>query len=249
MPEFDQLVTELRAAVRRYRPNWTDSGAGDPGIALLDLFAFLAEELVYRADQFPDRSRPHLAHLMSRLTRLEALMGPSTPQACPGPKRVRYFSGRLLSADDFTAEQDYFRGKQKTLNRLLLGHGVVSGLETAVEGGTVTVSPGLALDPRGNEITVGCAIVLKLPGGGKPVLLSLEYLERETDPVPGGDGMQASRIEEGFGLTFGSVPPPGAVPLAKLTRRSGRWQLSRDFRVPRITCAVPAARHRAHHAP
>ena len=44
------------------------------------------------------------------------------PEACPGPKRVRYFSGQLLSADDFNAEQDYFRGKQKTLNRLLLGY-------------------------------------------------------------------------------------------------------------------------------
>jgi len=162
------------------------------------------------------------------------------PEACPGPKRVRYFSGQLLSADDFNAEQDYFRGKQKTLNRLLLGYGVVSGLETTIGRGTVTVSPGLALDPRGNEITVDCSVAVKLPGGTKPVFLSLEYLERETDPVAAGDGMQASRIEEGFRLTFGSVPPPGAVPLAKLTRRSGRWQFSRGFRVPRIRCAAPA---------
>jgi len=171
------------------------------------------------------------------------------PEACPGPKRVRYFSGQLLSADDFNAEQDYFRGKQKTLNRLLLGYGVVSGLETTVGRRAVTVSPGLALDPRGNEITVECSTALKLPGGTKPVFLSLEYLERETDPVPVGDGMQASRIEEGFQLTLGSVPPPGAVPLAKLTRRSGRWQLSRGFRVPRIRCAAPGARLRAHRAP
>jgi hypothetical protein len=154
----------------------------------------------------PERSRPYLAELMARLTRLEALMGPQAPEACPGPKRVRYFSGQLLSADDFNAEQEYFR--------LLLGYGVVSGLETTVGGGTVTVSPGLALDRRGNETTVDCSMSLKLPGGGKPVFLSLEYLERETDPVPAGDGMQASRIEEGFQVTFGSVPPPGAVPLA-----------------------------------
>jgi hypothetical protein len=169
------------------------------------------------------------------------------PEACPGPKRVRYFSGQLLSADDFNAEQEYFRGKQKTLNRLLLGYGVVSGLEATIGGGTVTVSPGLALDPRGNEITVDCSVAVKLPGGGKPIFLSLEYLERETDPVPSGDGMQASRIEEGFHLSFGSVPPPGAVPLAKLTCRSGRWRLSRGFRVPRIRCAAKAARLGAHH--
>ena len=246
MPELDQLVAEVRAVVHRYSPDWTDSGAGDPGITLIELFAFLAEELVRRADQIPERSRPYLAELMARLTRLEALMGPRAPETCPGPKRVRYFSGQLLSADDFNAEQEYFRGKQKTLNRLLLGYGVVSSLETTAGGGTVTVSPGLALDRRGNEITVDCSVALKLPGGRKPVFLSLEYLERETDPVPAGDGTQASRIEEGFQLTFGSVPPPGAVPLAKLTRRSGRWQLSQGFRVPRIRCAAPAARRRAH---
>ena len=165
----------------------------------------------------------------------------------PGPKRVRYFSGQLLSADDFNAEQEYFRGKRKTLIRLLLGSGVVSGLETTIGGGNVKVSPGLALDPRGNEITMDCSTALKLPAGTKPVFLSIEYLERETDPVPAGDGTQASRIEEGIRLTFGSVPPPGAVPLAKLTRRSGRWQLSRGFRAPRIRCAAKAARFRAHH--
>ena len=159
-----------------------------------------------------------------------------------GPKRVRYFNGQLLSADDFNAEQEYFRGKQKTLNRLLFGYGVVSGLETTLGPGTVkvNVSPGLALDPRGNQITVGCSVALKLPGGTKPVFLALEYLERDTDTVPALDGLQASRIEEGFRLAFASVTPPGAIPLAKLARRSGRWQLSRSFRVPRVRCAAPA---------
>jgi len=164
----------------------------------------------------------------------------------PGPKRVRYFSGQLLSADDFNAEQEYFRGKQRTLNRLVLGYGVVSGLETTVGGGSVTVTPGLALDPRGNEISVDCSVAVKLPRGTKPVFLLLEYLERETDPVPTQDGLQASRIEEGFRLIFGSEPPLGAVPLAKLTRRSGRWQPSRGFRVPRIRCTATVASLRAH---
>jgi hypothetical protein len=31
----------------------------------------------------------------------------------PGPKRVRYFSGQLLSADDFNAEQEYFMDQQR----------------------------------------------------------------------------------------------------------------------------------------
>jgi hypothetical protein len=242
MPGLDQLVDELRRVVHRYSPDWTDSRSSDPGITLLELLAFLTGDLLFRADQAPERWRPYLAELMSRLTRLEALIGTQVPRARPGPKRVRYFSGQLLSADDFTAEQNYFLGKQKTVNRLLLGYGVASGLDTTVGGGTVTVSPGLALDRRGNEIIVNRSIALKIPGGRKPVFLLLEYLEKETDPVPAGHGMQASRIEEGFRLAFASVPSPGAVPLAKLTRRSGRWSLSQGFRVPRSRCGIPAGR-------
>src|SRR6266480_3520408 len=65
----------------------------------------------------------------------------------------------------------------------LLGYGVASGLRTTVAGGAVTVSPGLALDPRGNEIIVDRSTTLKIPGVRKPVFLLLEYVEKETDPV------------------------------------------------------------------
>lgn len=244
MPGFDSLVDELRGVVRRYNPDWTDSDSTDPGITLLEVFAFLTESLLFRAGQAPERWRPYLVALMSRLTRLDDLIERHAPRACPGPTRVRYFSGQFLSAGDFTAEQDYFRGKQKIRNRLLLGYGVASGLDTTVAGDTVTVSPGLALDPRGNEIIVDCSTTLKIRGGRKPVFLLLEYVEKETDPVPAGDGMQASRIEEGFRLAFAPVPSADAVPLAKLTRRSGRWRLGHGFRVPRVRCGAPAVRRR-----
>jgi len=240
MPRLDQLVDELRGVVRRYSPDWTDSNTSDPGITLLELFAFLTEDLLFRADQTPERWRPYLVELMSRLSRLEDVIESNLPRVCRRPKRVRYFPGQLLSADDLTTEQDYFRGKQKIRNKLLLGYGVASGLRTTVAGGAVTVSPGLALAPRGNEIIVDRSTTLKIPGVREPVFLLLEYVEKETDPVPAGDGMEASRIEEGYWLSFRSVPSSDAVPLAKLARRSGRWQLSHGFRVPRSGCGTPA---------
>ena len=67
MPELDRLVAELRAVVQRYSLDWTNSDAGDPGTTLLELFAFLAEDFVRRADQILGRSRPHLAGLSSQL--------------------------------------------------------------------------------------------------------------------------------------------------------------------------------------
>jgi len=48
---------------------------------------------------------------------------------------------------------------------------------------------------------VDCSVGWKLPGGTKPGVLSHRYLEREADPVPAGDGMQAGRIEEAVRLS------------------------------------------------
>ena len=162
------------------------------------------------------------------------MRGPQIARPCPGFKRVRYFSGQVLSAADFMAEQEYLRGKQKIHNRLLHGYGVVAGLETKVGGSTVTVSPGFALDRRGNEIVVDCPVELTLPREGRSVFVLLEYREKETDPIPTGDGMQASRIEEGFRLAVQPGLSPDAVPVSKLARRSGRWRITRQFRVPRV---------------
>lgn len=36
-------------------PGWTDHNAGDPGVTLFQLFAFLGESLTYRANQVPER--------------------------------------------------------------------------------------------------------------------------------------------------------------------------------------------------
>ena len=38
-------------------PAWTDENASDPGITLLELFAFLTEQLIYRANRTPERHR------------------------------------------------------------------------------------------------------------------------------------------------------------------------------------------------
>jgi hypothetical protein len=52
---FDDLVEEARALIPAYQPDWTDHNESDPGITLLELFAWLAEMLIYRADQVPER--------------------------------------------------------------------------------------------------------------------------------------------------------------------------------------------------
>ena len=54
---WQDLVDEARALIPVYAPGWTDHNASDPGITLIELFAFLTEQLVYRANQIPERHR------------------------------------------------------------------------------------------------------------------------------------------------------------------------------------------------
>jgi predicted phage baseplate assembly protein len=51
---FDDLVAELRARIPRYTPEWTDLNDSDPGITLVQLFAFLADMLLYRMGRVPE---------------------------------------------------------------------------------------------------------------------------------------------------------------------------------------------------
>ncbi len=44
MPASDELAAELRSVIQRHRPDWTNSGDGDPGVTLVELFAFLGDE-------------------------------------------------------------------------------------------------------------------------------------------------------------------------------------------------------------
>ncbi|MFA4902803.1 MAG: putative baseplate assembly protein [Desulfobaccales bacterium] len=48
---FEQLVAEARALIPRYTPDWTDHNVHDPGITLLELFAWLVELDLYRLDR------------------------------------------------------------------------------------------------------------------------------------------------------------------------------------------------------
>lgn len=54
---FEDLVDEALARIRVHNPEWTNFNRSDPGVTLVELFAFLTESLLYRANQIPERNR------------------------------------------------------------------------------------------------------------------------------------------------------------------------------------------------
>ncbi|WP_257446357.1 putative baseplate assembly protein [Archangium lipolyticum] len=54
---FEDLVEELLARIPAHTPEWTHARVGDPGRTLLELFAWLADTVLYRANLIPERQR------------------------------------------------------------------------------------------------------------------------------------------------------------------------------------------------
>ena len=54
---YDDLVQEMLANIPAHTPEWTNPQPGDPGRTLLELFAWLADTILYRANLIPERQR------------------------------------------------------------------------------------------------------------------------------------------------------------------------------------------------
>lgn len=50
------LVDEARRRIIQYCPEWTDYNLSDPGITLIELFAWMTELMVYRLNRVPDKN-------------------------------------------------------------------------------------------------------------------------------------------------------------------------------------------------
>lgn len=68
-PTFDgrsyrEILGEALARVPAHLPSWTHLNDSDPGVTLLQLFAFMTESLIYRANLIPERNRRSFLRLL-----------------------------------------------------------------------------------------------------------------------------------------------------------------------------------------
>ncbi|MGE5730927.1 MAG: putative baseplate assembly protein, partial [Gemmatimonas sp.] len=52
---FQDIVDEAKTRIPTYCPEWTDHNVSDPGVALIELFAWMTDMLLYRVNQVPDK--------------------------------------------------------------------------------------------------------------------------------------------------------------------------------------------------
>lgn len=53
---FQDLVDDAKRLVQQRCPEWTDHNVSDPGVTLIELFAWMTDQLVYRLNRVPDRN-------------------------------------------------------------------------------------------------------------------------------------------------------------------------------------------------
>jgi baseplate J-like protein len=61
---YQDLLDEALARIPVHNPEWTNFNRSDPGVTLIEVFAFLTESLIYRANQIPDRNRRKFLSLL-----------------------------------------------------------------------------------------------------------------------------------------------------------------------------------------
>ncbi len=62
--KFQDIVDEAKRLIPRYCPEWTNHNVSDPGVALIELFAWMSEMVLFRVNQVPERLYVHFLNMV-----------------------------------------------------------------------------------------------------------------------------------------------------------------------------------------
>ena len=105
---FEELFAELRNRIPVYNPAWTDHHESDPGITLLQLFAYLGEGLQFRFNQIPEATQIAFLRLLGVPMRPARPAGALVRFDSKVANGVRLYAGDQVKAGKtrFTVIQD-----------------------------------------------------------------------------------------------------------------------------------------------
>jgi len=135
-------------------------------------------------------------------------------------EKNQFFQGKLMTARDMQAEQEYHAERLHMLNRFATGRGILYGTEISAVKETetelkVTVEPGVVLDAYGRPVVIEHSTTKTLPLPSDDVIylyIRFEDSELESVPVPevrgaSSEEYMSNRVVEGFDLVYHESPP------------------------------------------
>lgn len=235
---YDDLVQEMLANIPAHTPEWTNPQPGDPGRTLIELFAWLADTILYRANLIPEKQRIAFLKLLGQSMQpaaaatgiLSLSLDPSsatpvgivTPAKITGavpfetlgeinllPVTAQAYTKVPLTPDQQTASMPLLTGLQQLYN-----------LSTLPAGYTATaVFANNQADPNGIDVINGTtdqSIWLAL------LVAKPENLPAVLNSIGGANGQQILNIGLVPSLSvpglFSDIGPPAAV--------QATWQMS-----------------------
>jgi predicted phage baseplate assembly protein len=104
---FQELVDDAKRLVQRRCPEWTDHNVSDPGVTMIELFAWMADQVVYRLNRVPERNYVKFLELIG------VRLFPPTAARCdvtfwlsaPRPETLRIPAGTEVSTLRTEAEE------------------------------------------------------------------------------------------------------------------------------------------------
>ncbi len=114
--KFQDIVSEARSKISLYCPEWTDYNLSDPGITLIELFAWMTDMMLYRMNKVPEKNYIKFMELIGikleppRPARVDVTFRLSTPQAntvvIPKGTEVATVRTETQEAISFTTDDD-----------------------------------------------------------------------------------------------------------------------------------------------
>jgi hypothetical protein len=163
--DWRMLMQAARDRIRASCPEWTDLSPSDPGVALIDVFAYLTEILIYRVNRIPEKAYVEFLRLLgvtlrpaaAAVTELELAFAEDTePRDVSIPPRtaVRNASGSVT----FHTLSEVRLGPARTSARVAAVHGELASLVRSADGTpgfeVRLTGSGIAEGPHGTDVEV-----------------------------------------------------------------------------------------------
>ncbi|MFF3910203.1 putative baseplate assembly protein [Streptomyces sp. NPDC001848] len=104
---FQQLVDEAKRYVQQRAPEWTDHNVSDPGVTLIETFAYIVDQLLYRLNRVPDKNYTAFLDLLGIRLFPPAAAGAEVDfwLSAPQPDTVTLPPGTEVTTGDGEAEE------------------------------------------------------------------------------------------------------------------------------------------------
>jgi len=194
---FQELVSEARTRIARHSPAWTEHNVSDPGITLIELFAWFTDILLYRVNRIPEQlhlallelvgitpAPPRQAHTAIRFVLERAMPALTIPEGTEvaAPRTTGQDAIVFRTTESLTFPSG--RLEARMLEPTAPGHAVLLGFDQPLSGLVLR----LELDAAPAEDIAGDAPVVWEASGPSGSWSPASVIEDETDGLRLGSG-------------------------------------------------------------